>query len=342
MLADGVRVPSQAEIEEYQGDVQELSALAVAEIAALYLALSEEEASDDEIVEALPPVMRRFMEMAAYISVDWYRDLAQATPRVPNRELGAPEPLVGPTDRISLLDAQEFEPEPAELPPDEALESTVRWALYEPPAEPGEDEFEDEDVRALVGDPEEFRDLDVPESEDAEADEDVAEAEDEPAPVEEDDELEPVEAEEVSELQARVISRLSGATQRYVTNAARDTLEENADEEGVKWARHAQADACAFCRLLATRGAAYLSRETAGEVGATGRIRGSREKGSSYHDDCGCVPVPVRAGDTYEYPAYVAAWDIQYAEASTNARGGLPAVLRAMRRMEREAGGSRH
>lgn len=331
------RVPSQAEIEEYQGDVQELSALAVAEVSALYLALSVEDASDDEVVEALPPVMRRYMETAADLSVDWYRDLAQTTPREPTGA-GGREPLVGPTDRISLLNAQDFEPRPAELPPDEVLESTIRWALYEPPAEPGEDEFEEQELRDLVDIPEPE---DEPEPEDAPEDEDAAETEEEPeSSAEEDDELEPID--EIDEVQARVISRLSGATQRYVTNAARDTLEENADEEGVKWARHAQADACAFCRLLATRGAVYLSRETAGEVGATGRIRGSREKGSSYHDDCGCVPVPVRAGDTYEYPAYVAEWDIQYAEASTNARGGTAAVLAEMRRMEREAGGSRH
>jgi hypothetical protein len=140
-----------------------------------------------------------------------------------------------------------------------------------------------------------------------------------------------------------VITRLSGATQRYVTTAARDTIVENSDREGVRWARHAQPDACAFCRLLATRGPDYLTKESAQfVVGHKGRLRGDRKIGELYHDDCGCEPVPVRAGDSYEPPAYVVRWTTQYNDAYDDGKGDFKSILSAMRQAEKERGGSRH
>ena len=52
-----------------------------------------------------------------------------------------------------------------------------------------------------------------------------------------------------------------------------------AKSTGIRWARVPDAGACDFCMMLATRGAVYLTRESA--VGKGG-----------YHSNCRCLPVP--------------------------------------------------
>ncbi|MFC4124929.1 VG15 protein [Nocardia rhizosphaerae] len=394
-------MPSQAEIEQHQADVEELSALAVAEVAALAMLLTGED-DEQSLVDAVPPILEQFMEASAVLAADWYRGLARDRPVAPQPQPSAPAPIVGPTSRQALLDARDFQPELPELPPREQVETSVRWAI-QPPApapEPREtsaldvEEMDEDDLRTEVA-----RLRDRPASEPVEtATEVVAEQRDEeesdtrpteppraritapsegaprarvvgatepPRPTATPESAPPPRDEagpqpsparepapsrarvipaEATEQQARVISRLAGTTQRYVTSAARNTITHNATVEGTRWLRHAQADACAFCRMLATRGPAYRTRETASEVGASGRIRGSRAAGESYHDDCSCVPVPVRAGDTYEQPDYVAEWTDQYYLAvdivgnAFNTR----AILAEMRRLEVDNGGSRH
>ena len=125
---------------------------------------------------------------------------------------------------------------------------------------------------------------------------------------------------------------LSGTLQRAVYDAARRTTEWNAELEGsAKWARHASASACSFCRMLATRGAVYVSAGAAGNVGGRGkdastnfdkdgrrkrggqakgvRTRGKQKIGDKYHDNCHCVVIEVRAGGSYQAPDYVDEWD---------------------------------
>ncbi len=331
-------MPSQAEIEQYQQDVEELSALAVAEITAVVIALSGED--DETLVSAIPPAMEPYMAAAADLAAAWYRSLAREKPRKAKRQRDAPEPLSGPTGRVALLDAADFEPRPAALPPREQIQATVWWALAaetEPEPAPPED-LEPEDISRDELETEVRRLREPP------AEESVAEPVEPGEPDRSDEEPRArVVAAEPEQLRARVITRLSGATQRYVTTAARDTIVENADREGVRWARHAKPDACAFCRLLATRGPDYLTKESAQfVVGHKGRLRGDRKIGELYHDDCGCEPVPVRAGDSYEPPAYVARWTTQYNDAYDDGKGDFTSILSAMRQAEKERGGSRH
>ena len=124
---------------------------------------------------------------------------------------------------------------------------------------------------------------------------------------------------------------LSGSLQRAVYDASRRTIEWNTElEGGSKWARHASANACSFCRMLATRGAVYASAGSAGNVGGRGkdvstnfnpdgtrkkggqakgiRTRGTQKIGDKYHDHCHCVVIEVRAGGSYEPPPYVEKW----------------------------------
>lgn len=128
------------------------------------------------------------------------------------------------------------------------------------------------------------------------------------------------------------LSLLDGTLQRAVHDAAMRTTEWNTELEGggARWARHASANACKFCRMLATRGAVYHSASLAVAVGGRGkdvasnfdeygrrkrggqakgiRTRGSQAIGSKFHDHCHCVAVEVREGQSYEPPPYVAEW----------------------------------
>lgn len=150
------------------------------------------------------------------------------------------------------------------------------------------------------------------------------------------------------------LSQLSGALQRAVWNGARDTIEENVvSEGGSRWARYASATACAFCRVMSSRGAVYSSVEAATSVVGRGkemsasdrrarargenrddrhrfiaggrRTRGTRELRSSYHNSCRCISVEVRPGRTYEPPSYTEQWHQDYIDASRAASPGAGA-----------------
>lgn len=125
------------------------------------------------------------------------------------------------------------------------------------------------------------------------------------------------------------VTMLAGAAQRSIVNTSRNTIVDNAEREpGTLWARHASAGACAFCALLATRGAVYSSKAAAGAVRGRGRdratTRGEQKAGGKYHDHCNCIAVPVRAGDTYEPPEYVRGWEAAYLAATRETAGKGP------------------
>jgi hypothetical protein len=111
------------------------------------------------------------------------------------------------------------------------------------------------------------------------------------------------------------LSRLAGSAKRMVYDASRDTVIQNAKEEGVKWARYASSTACEFCRLLALRGAVYATKQSA--------LKG--------HDHCRCLAVPQRPGETYTPPPYVADWQKQYEEARNAGNYGFKNILAHMR-----------
>lgn len=76
------------------------------------------------------------------------------------------------------------------------------------------------------------------------------------------------------------ITGLSGAISRHILNAGRQSVIDsvNADRLSVGWARVTDSQPCAFCALLASRGAVYKSEETAD---------------FQAHDHCGCSIMPV-------------------------------------------------
>lgn len=150
------------------------------------------------------------------------------------------------------------------------------------------------------------------------------------------------------------LDRLVGDLQWSLFDMARQTTELNvASESGSRWARYASSNACAFCRVMATRGAVYASAESAGTVvgrgkemsesdrrarargeirGARGRFiaggrrtRGTQGMGSKYHKHCHCIAVEVRPGSTYEPPAHVEKWTQDYIDASRAVQPGAGA-----------------
>ncbi|MEM9134290.1 MAG: hypothetical protein AAGE88_18220 [Actinomycetota bacterium] len=94
----------------------------------------------------------------------------------------------------------------------------------------------------------------------------------------------------------RVMStKVTGAVRRLALAGGRETTIATIYDapQIVGYQRIARAGACDFCTMLANRGAVFLTAERASEVGRTGRIRGTRQVGESYHDSCGCVVEPV-------------------------------------------------
>lgn len=112
--------------------------------------------------------------------------------------------------------------------------------------------------------------------------------------------------------QALVYSLLSGGLQGVLTEHAADTIVGNAAmDTTTTWGyqRVPAPDCCAFCGLLASRGAVYDSEESAGAVVGRGRpigshrlakgirARGARSLGEGFHDSCRCSIVPVNEGN---------------------------------------------
>lgn len=111
------------------------------------------------------------------------------------------------------------------------------------------------------------------------------------------------------------LERLSGSARRMVFDGSRSTVLGNAKTEGVKWARYASATACAFCRLLSTRGAVYSSKTAA----------------LKSHDCCRCLAVALRGGEAWTPPAYMAQWEKDYLAARDDGHTSVKAILAHMR-----------
>lgn len=130
-----------------------------------------------------------------------------------------------------------------------------------------------------------------------------------------------------------VLSRMALLTQKHIFGAHRNTVDLNALNTKTGYARMARSDACAFCRMLASRGAVYGSKSAALYVGAAtvrkhysdgherghrlkkGRVRGVQKAGSKYHDHCRCVAAPVPNHVDANYPDYMEKFEDEYYQA---------------------------
>lgn len=94
--------------------------------------------------------------------------------------------------------------------------------------------------------------------------------------------------------QTQVQQAMANAIAAQVVRMANDTIERNATRDHVKWQRVTQSPVpCAFCAVLASRGAMYSSQWHATYKAAGGR----------YHDNCRCVAVPCFDGQDVPFAA---------------------------------------
>lgn len=111
-----------------------------------------------------------------------------------------------------------------------------------------------------------------------------------------------------------VAERQAGAVvQRLVADQGRETIRQAAreDRQAVGYARAAALGACAFCRLMASRGMVYASAGTAGQD-ANDRFLGDGT--AKYHNSCSCCVIPVFRGQRFELSAHAQEWDRLYRE----------------------------
>lgn len=129
----------------------------------------------------------------------------------------------------------------------------------------------------------------------------------------------PLDGDDIDPTSAKTLSE--GVARRLVSGTGRATIIDAgaSDRVAVRWARICAPTACYFCQLLATRGAVYISEQTA---------RGARR---GYHNNCGCTPAVVFPNQNWSPPSHVQAMTDLYAE-STGSVGGTKAKLRAFRR----------
>ncbi|OPC84237.1 hypothetical protein B4N89_27865 [Embleya scabrispora] len=114
-------------------------------------------------------------------------------------------------------------------------------------------------------------------------------------------------------LLAGVQQRAEAAAGRLALDAGRRTIVEavEQDPDARGWYRSAQPTACAFCRLMASRGAVYKTRGTAG-TDANENFTG--EGLFKFHNDCACVALPVLRGDVFSLSPEATEWDRIYFE----------------------------
>lgn len=117
---------------------------------------------------------------------------------------------------------------------------------------------------------------------------------------------------------AEALSRLAGGLQRVVADGSRSTIGRSTarDPANARYARHASGTACAFCRMLATRGAVYYQNTA----------------GFKSHDHCHCTAVPSWPDAPFQEAPYVAEWRDAYLAARAEAGGATKPILAAMRR----------
>ena len=110
---------------------------------------------------------------------------------------------------------------------------------------------------------------------------------------------------------------------RHMLQSGRTTIHDSAKyTPGIRFARVPDGNACDWCLIMSSRGAVYLTEETAGG------------EGNEYHDSDGCMPLAVQDGDDLPYDdaalyaTYKDAWE---AAGGPGVQAG--AVAREMRRI---------
>lgn len=124
------------------------------------------------------------------------------------------------------------------------------------------------------------------------------------------------------------LPRVEAAAGKMVADVGRNELIEaiEADRQARGWARVTRPGACAFCLMLATRGAVYKSEQTAG---ARANVKFVGEGEFKFHNNCRCTIQPL-FGAVYEPPAHIRDAKKLYRESTKGEGDKLNAFRRAL------------
>jgi hypothetical protein len=113
---------------------------------------------------------------------------------------------------------------------------------------------------------------------------------------------------------AQAEKKAEAVAQKLVTDQGRGTVREavRRDRQAVGWARTAALAACAFCKLMATRGVTFKSADSAGRE-ANERFTGDASV-VKFHDNCHCGIVPAFKGQRFELSDHAREWERLYRE----------------------------
>ncbi|GAA1160874.1 hypothetical protein F4556_005191 [Kitasatospora gansuensis] len=124
---------------------------------------------------------------------------------------------------------------------------------------------------------------------------------------------------ELDQMMAAASSTAAGAADREVLRGGRELVKQATarDKRVIGWARVTDLDPCAFCAMLASRGAVYKSRDIA--VLAGGDVSNLDDL-TKYHDMCHCQIVPVYSRDGW-MPEQSGGWRDLWSESTKGLSG---------------------
>lgn len=131
---------------------------------------------------------------------------------------------------------------------------------------------------------------------------------------------------------ALMYSLISGGLTKILTESAADTMIGNAEAQGgMRSQRVPSMGCCAFCGMLASRGATYSSGQVVGRGKPLGshrlargiRPRGSRKIGEDFHDHCRCTIITVTEGNEVELQETADKYYDSYRDAADKVNDGL-------------------
>lgn len=124
--------------------------------------------------------------------------------------------------------------------------------------------------------------------------------------------------------EAAALARLITVVDRMALQPGRDTIAASVhgDPADATYARIPDSDPCAWCLMLASRGAVYASEASAGGL-------------TDWHNDCDCEATPFWPGDEYPRGYDPDALYERYNDARRKARSGDPKkITKALRELE--------
>lgn len=109
-------------------------------------------------------------------------------------------------------------------------------------------------------------------------------------------------------------TKAEAVVQKLVADQGRGTIQRavRQDRQAVGYARAASLGACAFCKLMASRGMVFKTSSSAGRD-ANDRFTGDASV-VKFHDNCHCSIIPVYRGQQFELSDHAQEWSRLYQE----------------------------